>query len=127
MSGDLINQPEIYESSQIAEEKKDRVRTSSFQTGRNIALPDLFQIAHSCGLIECGTFDQVEYGIGPTGDSLLTYSLAGLTQFQVDIDFISQTSFNIFKRPAEFPLLQENGDFLLQENGDKLLVQGLIP
>ena len=60
------------------------------------------------------------------GTKLLQYDLAGICQFQVELD-VDGTNFTITKRICEFFLLQENGDKLLQETGDALKTQGLVP
>lgn len=96
-----------------------------------ISLNTLFNLTNSSGLLVDEEFDCIMYGIGGDGDdglNILTYQLDGVSQFQIILDLISQESFTIYKRPAEFFLLQENGDKILLEDGlGALRTEGLTP
>lgn len=118
----------------IFEHDKSRIRTVvtndetepvSVQTVMSI--PELLELAHSAGIIEGESYDEIDGGRFGNDYWILEFLNEDVSQFQVLINLRYPDSFSVKKRPSEFPMLQENGDFLLQENGDKLLVQGLIP
>ena len=92
-----------------------------------ISIAELLQIAISSGIIAGESYDEVVGGDGSDTHWLLEFLFEEISQFQVLIDLNYPLNFKVKKRPSQFPMLQENGDFLLQENGDKILVQGLIP
>jgi len=126
MSADLINSPSLYESTDLPEIKKDKLRVQSFLEDSNITIPDLLNLTLSSGLTSGENYDLIEYGVNTLGNAILTYSFGGLSQFQIVIKLTSQEQFSLQKRAPIFDLLQENGDSILQENGDKLLIQGLL-
>jgi len=92
-----------------------------------MSIPELLKLVASSGMVGIDTYDEVCGGRLLDGAWVLEFLENDISQFQVFIELVYPSSFKILKRPSEFPMLQENGDFLLQENGDKLLVQGLIP
>jgi len=106
-------------------DNKISVRTAASET--DISLQDLLNLTLGSGFLQSESFDKIQYGINGGGTPILTYSLAGVAQFQIVTDLVSQSAFTIFKRAALFSLLQENGDKLLQENLDDLLIEGLLP
>jgi len=101
------------------------------QKKEDISLNTLFNLTNSSGLLVGAEFDCIMYGVGGEGNeglNILTYELDGVAQFQIVLDLISQENFTIYKRPAEFFLLQENGDNILLEDGvGALRTQGLTP
>lgn len=94
---------------------------------KDITVSELLGLTNSMGLIAGESFDLIEYGLINGGKSLLTYSLSGISQFQIIIDLANPASFSILKRPAQFDMLKEDGFRLLTEAGDKILIQGLVP
>lgn len=118
----------------IFEHDKSRIRTTvtndetepvSVQTVMSI--PELLELAHSAGMVEGESYDEINGGRNGDDFWILEFLNEGISQFQVLMTLIYPGSFSIKKRPSQFPMLQEDGDFLLLESGDKLLVQGLIP
>ena len=93
-----------------------------------ITVSEIFEFVHSTGLLAGESYNEICYGIGESGESIFEFIDDDISQFQVVATINPERdSFKIKKRPSEFPLLQENGDFLLLENGDNILIQGLVP
>jgi len=119
------------ETKQMESEKfclnKDGETTINVFAENGIGLNELLRVASSSGLVDSGLFDKVVYGKIDEVRHILEYSLSDICQFQIVLTYTSTSSWQVLKRPCEFPMLQEDGFYLLQENGDQLLVQGLVP
>ena len=107
----------------------DRIKTDTGISSIDLTISALLNLTTGSGFLIGEEYDLIEYGLigGPDGRSLLTFSLLGISQFQVLIDLVSNESFTIQKRASLYNLLQEDGFGVLQENGDNLLIEGLIP
>lgn len=92
-----------------------------------ITLSEIFEFVHSSGITDGESFDEICHGILESGEYVFEFLDEDISQFQVLATISGPNSFKVKKRASEFPLLQENGDFLLQENGDNILIQGLVP
>jgi len=101
--------------------------TNQVFKGTNISVAALFELVGTNGFLDGETYDEIDFGVNSQQLNILTFVNVGINQFQITINLISENQFTIKKRAAEFPMLQENGDFMLLETGDKILIEGLVP
>lgn len=117
------------ENAKFAKNLNDRVvvRTDDEGTQTTINKAEVLGLTKSSGLQDGETYDSIIAGAVDANENVIQYELAGICQFQIEINFVNGENFSIIKRVCEFDLLQEDGFVLLQENGDALRTQGLVP
>jgi hypothetical protein len=114
---------ETREQQQFGLDEKGLVVVRTLQSD-TITYDTLFSIANSSGFLVGEVYDEIAAGLNLSGKYILDYYFAGITQFQIELNIISQKDFTVKKLVAASFLLQENGDIINLEDDGKLLIQG---